>query len=132
MGGQQLILADTHAWLWWVNEDQRLGRTARTTLQRESVIGVAAVSCWEVALLVARGRLTLNRDLSRWFEDALLPGMTALIPLTPAIALRAVQLRPALRDPADCMIAATAIDLNVPLATADARLHALPGLHTIW
>lgn len=54
-------------------------------------------------------------------------------PLTPEIGLRAAGLslnRP--MDPADQLIAATALELSCPLVTADERLKALPGLQTLW
>jgi PIN domain nuclease of toxin-antitoxin system len=35
-------------------------------------------------------------------------------------------------DPADQLIAATAIELDVPLLTADERFRALPALRTVW
>ena len=57
----------------------------------------------------------------------------ALVPIDSRIALRAVQLHDlASRDPADRMIAATALDLGARLVTADGRLRAYPPLQTIW
>jgi PIN domain nuclease of toxin-antitoxin system len=35
-------------------------------------------------------------------------------------------------DPADRLIAATALVLDAPLITADTKLHGLPSLTTIW
>jgi PIN domain nuclease of toxin-antitoxin system len=127
-----VILADTHAWLWWLNEDERLSTEARRHFLSSPPVMVADISCWEVALLVSGRRLSLSRDLKDWFADALLPGVSELVPHSPAIAIRAAGLRSSLRDPADCLIAATAIDLNIPLATADSRLRELPVLRTVW
>jgi len=35
-------------------------------------------------------------------------------------------------DPADRLIGATALQLGAPLITADAKLRALPDLHSVW
>lgn|GEM_PF-4751592 len=35
-------------------------------------------------------------------------------------------------DPADQLIAATALELDAPLVTSDGRLQTVPGLRTIW
>ena len=54
-------------------------------------------------------------------------------PLTPETGLRAAGLslnRP--MDPADQLIAATALEFDCPLITADERLTSLPGLVTLW
>ena len=53
--------------------------------------------------------------------------------LTPAIGLRAARLSQVRSmDPGDQLIAATAMELDVPLVTSDERLHSIPGLKTIW
>ena len=41
-------------------------------------VGVAAITPWEAALLVEKGRLRLGREVGAWLEAALaLPGVAA-------------------------------------------------------
>ena len=56
-----MIVLDTHIWVWWVHDAPDLSDEYRTLLeQSESAgLGVSAISCWEVAKLVERGRLVL-------------------------------------------------------------------------
>jgi len=61
-------------------------------------IGVAAVSMWELALLVEKGRLSLDRELLEWIRDALGQACVELLPMTPAVVATAHQLRGALGD----------------------------------
>lgn len=49
-----MILLDTHAWIWWVTESPNLSSRARRTITRSDELGVSAISCWEVAMLVAK------------------------------------------------------------------------------
>jgi PIN domain nuclease of toxin-antitoxin system len=56
-----------------------------------------------------------------------------LAPLTPAIAVLSTRLPGALHgDPADRMIAATALAHGARLVTKDKRLAAYPHVRTVW
>ncbi len=128
-----MIILDTHAWIWWVSEPGRLGKKAARAVRSARSLGVAAISCWEVAALHEKGRIRLDRSPLDWIEESLaLPGVE-LLPLTPAVAVRAAQLGPAFPgDPADRLIAATALVQSASLVTKDERLQAVAFLPTIW
>ncbi|MBS0424452.1 MAG: PIN domain-containing protein [Proteobacteria bacterium] len=59
-------------------------------------------------------------------------GTFYILPLTPAIAELAESGIITHGNPGDQLIAATAITHQVPLITADEKLHAVPGLRCIW
>ena len=68
-----MILLDTHALIWAVHGDQRLGTGAATAIdeaQRSDRLGVCAITLWEIALLVQRGRLRLALDVGEWLDAA--------------------------------------------------------------
>lgn len=120
------VLLDTHAWIWLLNGNERLGPKARRACQRsltEGAVLVSAISPWEVAMLVGRGRLVLDRDVGEWVQAALsVPGIR-LEPISPEVAVASTRLPGALPpDPADRLIAATARHLGSPLITADRLL----------
>ena len=129
-----MIVLDTHIWVWWVHGDERLTRTQTEVIEvnEADVIGVSAISCWEIAKLVERGRLELSCSLEEWFEDALsYPGIH-LLELTPEIAIESTQLPGEFhRDPADQMIVATARVYGCPLVTSDGRLLEYSHVETI-
>lgn len=121
-----LALLDTHAWVWLLNGSVRLGLKARKAIQRsldEEAVLVSAISPWEVAMLVSKGRLVLDRDVDEWVEKALSFSGIRLEPLSPAVAVASTRLPGVFHaDPADRMIAATARHLGSTLVTADKLL----------
>ncbi|WAC27215.1 type II toxin-antitoxin system VapC family toxin [Ancylobacter sp. SL191] len=118
-----MILLDTHVLVWALEDDARLGPMARAALDRASAAGavhIAAITPWEIALLVQKGRLALTEDVGAWLDAVLALPALRLAPLEPAIAVDSVRLPEALHpDPADRLIIATARHLRVPLLTAD-------------
>jgi PIN domain nuclease of toxin-antitoxin system len=82
-------LLDTHAWIWWIEDDRRLRRRVRDTLDRlprDERPYLSAISLWEVAMLVARGRVVFTVPLSEWLEAAADARSVRLVPISPAIA----------------------------------------------
>ena len=102
-----MILLDTHIWVWRVDENPQLSQRHTQRLQdsEQEGLGVSAMSCWEVAKLVERGRLQLACSIEEWMEQAVAyPGIRVL-PLTPQIAIESTKLpAPFHRDPADQII----------------------------
>ncbi len=121
-----LVLLDTHAWVWLLNGSSRLGPKARRLIQRslndESVL-VSAISPWEIATLVSKGRLVLDRDIGEWVQVALALSGFRLEPISPDIAVASTRLPGTIHsDPADRLIAATTRHLGANLMTADQQL----------
>jgi PIN domain nuclease of toxin-antitoxin system len=120
------MIVDTHVLVWLLEGDPRLGRRARQALDRaalQSAVHVSAITAWEIAMLVHKGRLALGRDVGAWINEAFgLPGI-ALVPIEPAIAVDSVRLPGSLHaDPADRFIVASARARGLPLMTADRAL----------
>ncbi len=83
-------------------------------------------------MLVAKGRLTLDRDPLTWINSELAYPSVQLLPITPEIAVRAYQLPDTFQpDPADRLIVATAIENDCGLATSDGRIIGHEGVLTI-
>ena len=127
------VVLDTHAWLWWVSSPASLGRRAASRIAAARRICISAVSCLEVAVAVARGRISLDRAPLDWLEQALALPRVELVGLTPRIAVAASQLgRDFPGDPADRVIAATAqLEAGI-LLTKDRRIRSCPGLAAEW
>ncbi|ABY35462.1 MAG TPA: PIN domain nuclease [Chloroflexus aurantiacus] len=129
-----MIVLDTHIWIWWVHDPSQLtqAQIEAITNNETELIGISAISCWEVAKLVEYKRLELPLPLEEWFEQALsYPGMQ-LLALTPEIAIESTRLpTPFHRDPADQIIVATARIYGCPLVTSDEKILQYPHVVTI-
>ena len=132
-----MIVLDTHALVWWVSDPKRLPLRARRQLDAAAkapgAIVVSSISIWEVSLLVERGRLELTMDVDRWIANVEALPFLKFVAVDNRIAARSVRLEDfPHRDPADRMIAATALGLDATLVTADKRLRAYAPLTTVW
>jgi PIN domain nuclease of toxin-antitoxin system len=128
-----VIVLDTHAWIWWVAEPEKLSARARHAIDAAETLGVCAISCWEVAMLVARRRLDLDRDVLLWIRQALAVPRVTLLPLTPEVCVASAQLpRKPPADPADRMIASSALEHRATIVTKDSRLRSMPQIETVW
>ncbi|MEP6871169.1 MAG: type II toxin-antitoxin system VapC family toxin [Anaerolineaceae bacterium] len=127
-----MILADTHAWLWWLAEDSRLSERARSTMNRQAV-AIASISMWEIAVLSARGRIQLQDEIQEWLERATSrPGTVVFDLISPVCAIGAEFGDRLHRDPADRLIVATAIHHGIPLVTADRSITESGLVRTVW
>lgn len=124
-GGQALLL-DTHVLVWLMAGDTRLAPTARQLIDQAAAqqqVWISAITPWEIAMLVAKRRLTLDRDVMAWVDAALAQPGLRLAALEPAISVASTRLPEALHgDPADRIIVATARHLGAALMTADETL----------
>jgi PIN domain nuclease of toxin-antitoxin system len=123
------VVLDTNALIWTLDDQRELGRRSRQEIEqalRDSRLMVSAVSFWEVAMLVAKKRLTLDRPVSRWRLDALRVGI-AEVQLDGEVAVDSADLTGLHNDPMDRFIVATAIKMKATLITADRSLLSWKG-----
>lgn len=115
-----MIVLDTHIWLWWINQDHaQLPERHRLLIEGAEVVVVSAISCFEIAWLAHHGRLALNCAAEDWLGKALSGSGIGLLPITPNIACRAVQLPEHHKDPHDRLIIATALITQSQLLSLD-------------
>ena len=129
-----MILLDTHALVWAVADSKRLTRRAVAAIRKargEDGLGIAAISLWELAVLIGRGRIRAYGTVEASVR-LLIEGVT-IRPLTVEIAALATQFPDTFpRDPADRLIAATARAEGLPLITHDDGIRYSPLIYTIW
>jgi PIN domain nuclease of toxin-antitoxin system len=123
----ELLLLDTHCWLWaQLGLIQRLSRAALQAIrsaESEGNLRSSVISIWELAMLEKRGRVALPMNIRTWVDQALTKTGIAVAPLTPEIAIESVHLPGELHgDPADRMLVATARVLGATLLTKDDQL----------
>jgi PIN domain nuclease of toxin-antitoxin system len=139
-----VILLDTHVLIWWASGDlQRLSPQARAAIEAEIEraaqpgqapgLLVSTISCWEVAMLVQRGRLALSLEVERWLAVMASIPAVRLLPLEPAVAVAATRLpEPFHADPVDRFLVAQARELAVPLLSADRKIRDYPHGQSLW
>lgn len=100
-----MILLDTHVLVWSAEGHERLGVAAGARIEearRTEHVGISAITPWEIALLVKKGRLRLSWEVGAWMERIFGEAGIDLLPIEPAIALDSVRLPGDFHaDPAD-------------------------------
>ena len=128
-----MVVFDTHVLLHDVLQPGKLSAKARRALAGEAGPRAASdISLWEIAMLIARGRIDPATDAVRFIEDIVAARELRVLPLTPRIAVLSQSDAFEHGDPADRIIAATAIVHGAQLVTGDARLRKVKGLRALW
>lgn len=108
-------------------------KAAIENAQRLSRVTISSLSCWEIALLNAHGRIHLSTELHNWIKAIQKLRRVRFIPVDNHIAVASVELPGQFhKDPADRIIVATALTMNIPLVTIDQKIRAYPHVRTIW
>ena len=95
-------------------------------------LAASDISLWEMAMLIAKGRVVIAADAATFMEKILEARAIRVLPITPSIAVLSQSDQFERGDPADRVIAATAIAHGAQLVTADARLSRVRGLRVLW
>lgn len=126
------LLLDTHIWLWYLQGNNRLSDNLQQIIaSSDTELWLSPISVWETLVLAEKGRIKLNSEPLVWVKRYLRSLDINEARLTYDIAMRSRQLELSHQDPADRFIAATAIELELILATVDRRLLELTWLSTI-
>lgn len=105
---------------------------AEKAFDTAGLVAVSAISVREIAILHGRKRITIATDPIEWLRDLEETRGLRVLPIPTAVSLRAAELHEILRDPMDCLIAATALTHGVPLVTKDERIQRSGVVATIW
>jgi PIN domain nuclease of toxin-antitoxin system len=125
-------LLDTHTFLWWVTDDERLSRRARRVIaQGSNEIFFSAASAWEMSIKSTLGRIELPQDLERYIPDQLERNAFQALPVRIEHALRVAALPELHRDPFDRLLVAQAVVEGLAILSKDRRLAGYPA-RVIW
>jgi len=132
-GGFEVILLDTHIWIWWVNDSDKLTQRQKQFLETSQTgVAISMISCWEVTKLIENERLQLTYPIETGLSLAIGEYGISLLELTLPIILDSTRLpQPFHRDPADQLIVATARVHDIPLVTANQKILGYPYVKTI-
>lgn len=121
------LLLDTHVYLWWLSDDERLGEQTRKLIMDErNEVYVSAVTGWEISIKRAMGKLKAPDNLDVLVEEA---GFMHL-PVTFFHGEQAGSLPAHHRDPFDRMLVAQAQAEGLTILTVDKHIP-LYGVRTV-
>ena len=128
------FLLDTCAVLYCSFGTGDLSDTAKTRLNAASHgdIFVSAVTIGEIACLVERRRLTLERHWRPWWHETLQRSGWTCLAITPEAMAEAYSLPPPIhRDPADRILIATARLERLTIVTTDRKILDYPHVSSL-
>ena len=129
-------LLDTHAWIWWVTEDRRLSRRAKTAISAalaEHNLWISLISVWEVAKKIEKQQFVLDRPAEQWLDDALAIPALGVWEITRPILIQSCALPgPFHGDPADQILVATARHHGAVVVTKDERIRGYAHVQSLW
>ena len=115
------MILDTCALLWLAGGDKKLSRSALKEINSAAAVYVLAISGFEIAIKVAKGKLKLPHPPQEWFESVVEHHGLAVLPIDLNLCIAAAQLPPIHDDPCDRFIIAAAKINGLAIVTADAR-----------
>lgn len=115
------LLFDTNVFLWWLNDDPRLGAEARDRIaEADNLVYVSAATAWEIAVKRASGKLVAPGDIAGWIERSAFSDC----PIEVEHAVASAELPPHHGDPFDRLLIAQARLEDMTLVTGDPRIDA--------
>ena len=126
------FLLDTHAFLWWLSDPEKLSSRAFETIEAaEHEIYLSPASSWEIAIKMRLGRLALPKDLSSYIPQKMLSNGFRSLGIEQIHALETYHLPDHHRDPFDRMLIAQARVEKMPIITKDALIEKYV-IETVW
>lgn len=129
------IICDTHVLLFWADAPERLSKKATALIEagiESSSLRCSDISLWEIAMLQRLGRLSLSVSTDQYLKDILMAMRIRIRPITAEIAVLSQSEFYQHKDPADRIIASTALAENALLITKDEKLRNLTQIKSIW
>jgi PIN domain nuclease of toxin-antitoxin system len=125
-------LLDTHAFLWWILDDERMSARARSTIKdTRNELLLSAASGFEISVKASLGKLELPADPVRFVTEQLGVNRIGTLPVAMSHSLAVSNLPMHHRDPFDRLIVAQARVEGLPVITSDGQL-ARYDVETIW
>ncbi len=122
-----MVVLDTNAIVFDALQPARLSRSARSLVERahaQDDLACCDISLWEIAMLVSRGRLDTGIPALEFLKLAIAARSIRVLAINPEIAGLSMSLSEAVGgDPADRLVAATAVFHRATLITTDGVLH---------
>jgi PIN domain nuclease of toxin-antitoxin system len=114
------LLLDTHAFLWWITNDERLSaRCVAALSDRETEVYLSVAAAWEMAIKYPLGRLKLDAPPDVFIPREIKSNGIIVLPVSLPHVLRTAALPPIHRDPFDRLMVAQSQIEQMDLVTVD-------------
>jgi PIN domain nuclease of toxin-antitoxin system len=135
VGEAEVILVDTHVVVWLALDQAQLSKKARAAIddarRNGDGLAISDVTLLELATLASKGRIRLDISLESFLRE--IEARFTILPISGRACVRALGLPAAYpKDPADRIIAGTALVEGLSLLTADRAIRRSRALPTIW
>ncbi len=131
-----VAVSDTHTVIWYVFSDPRLSATAKqfidSATNNDNQIGISSITMVERVYLIEKGRIAAESftRVAAALDDPYSVFLEIPVNLSVTRSLSRVNVLQ-VSDMPDRIIAATALNLNVPILSRDAKIK-VSGIATIW
>ena len=127
------LLLDTHTFLWWTFEPERLPSGVLSALEDQNTrIVFSTVSSWEAQIKIGLGKLVLQEPLQSIVERELVQNNWEVLPVHLHHTWKLKELPPLHKDPFDRFLVAQALSEYLVLVTKDPLVTMYAGLKTLW
>jgi PIN domain nuclease of toxin-antitoxin system len=125
-------LLDTHTFIWWVIDDNRLSSTARNIITDPgNILFLSAASAWEIVIKVRLGKLNLPEPPETYIPSRLTINRFESMSIQMTHALQVVNLPALHQDPFDRILVAQSQVEKMPIITVDNKIIQYP-VDVIW
>ena len=125
------LLLDTHAFLWFIDDNPRLSARAKGLLESDADLLLSVASLWEISIKVSIGRLTLAQPYDIFIPQQLTNNAIEILPISLA-HLGVVSTLPFHhRDPFDRLIIVQAMIEQLPIISIDEAFDAY-SVKRLW
>lgn len=125
-------LLDTHAFLWFVTDDNRLSSKAKSIIQNSNnEIHFSAASAWEISIKAKLGRLKLRGDLESFIIEQLAENSFGPLAITVSHSLYTEKLPQIHKDPFDRIMISQSKVENMVMITRDKEIREYK-VSTVW
>ena len=114
------ILIDTHIFIWWNDEPERLSKRALELCEDPSnTLVLSIASAWEMQIKYQLGKLALSAPLRTIIESQMRDNGIEILPVTLPHVFALENLPPIHKDPFDRLLIAQSIAENIPVLSVD-------------
>lgn len=125
------ILLDTHAFIWFAEDDVQLNQTIKETIEKPTNnILLSIASIWEMAIKMQLDKLKIDKSIEEIIDLVTLNGFE-LLPILPEHIIKLTTLEFHHRDPFDRIIIAQVLSENFKIVTRDKNFDDY-GVDRIW
>jgi PIN domain nuclease of toxin-antitoxin system len=116
------LLLDTHCWLWWLSEPQKLTSSMLEAISNsENELFLSVASIWEIAIKVGIGKLSIPQPLAKLVAEQLPQDSIKILDIRAIHALKIEELPFHHQDPFDRILIAQAICETLTIITSDRK-----------